>query len=94
MLCDVVETVREVTYLGDWVSAGGGFEAAVTALTRCGWVRFRECSVLLYGSTFPQILNEDVYKSYIRPSILYGINALCLKEGDILILRRTEKSKV
>ena len=31
-----METVRELTYLGDRVSAGGGFEAAVTARIRCG----------------------------------------------------------
>ena len=30
-LCDKVETVMEFTYLGDWVSAGGGCEAAVMA---------------------------------------------------------------
>ena len=30
MLCDEVETVREFTYLGDRVGAGGGCEAAVT----------------------------------------------------------------
>ena len=29
--CDEVESVREITYLGDRVSAGGGCEAAVTA---------------------------------------------------------------
>ena len=29
--CDEVETVREFTYLGDRVCAGGGCEAAVTA---------------------------------------------------------------
>ena len=34
-LCDEVKIVREVTYLGDRVSAGGGCEAAVTAITRC-----------------------------------------------------------
>ena len=32
-LCDEVETVSEFTYLGDWVSAGGGYESAVTART-------------------------------------------------------------
>ena len=37
MLGDEVETVRELTYLGDSVSAGGGCKAAVTARTRCGW---------------------------------------------------------
>ena len=31
-LCDEVETVSELTYLGDRVSAGGGCEAAVTAM--------------------------------------------------------------
>ena len=42
-LCDGVETVREITYLGNRVSAGGGCEAAVTVRTRCGWIKFREC---------------------------------------------------
>ena len=46
-LCDKVETVGEFTYLGDWVSAGGGRDAAVIARTRCGWVKFRECGDLL-----------------------------------------------
>ena len=41
-LCEGVETVREFTYLGDRVSDGRGCEAAVTARTRCGWVKFRE----------------------------------------------------
>ena len=30
------ETVRELTYLGDSESTSRGYEAAVTALTRCG----------------------------------------------------------
>ena len=42
MLCDEVDTVRQFTYLGDRVSAGGGCEAAVTGRTRCGCVRFME----------------------------------------------------
>ena len=44
-----METVREFTYLGDRVSAGGGCIVAVTARTRCGWVKFRECVELLHG---------------------------------------------
>ena len=51
-LCDEVVTVRLCTYLGDKVSAGGGCEAAVTARTRCGWVKFRKCGELLYGRRF------------------------------------------
>ena len=41
--CDKVETVREFTFLGDRVSVGGGYAAAVTARTRCDWANLREC---------------------------------------------------
>ena len=41
-LCDEVETESEFTYPGDRVSAGGGCEAAVTAKTRCEWIKLRE----------------------------------------------------
>ena len=59
-LCDEEETVGEFTYLGDRVSAGGGCETAVTAGTRCGCVKFRECSELLYGWRFPLRLKGAV----------------------------------
>ena len=62
-LCD------EFSYLGNSVSAGGGCEAAVTARTRCGWVKFWECGELLYGR-FPLKLRGTVYRSYVRPEIL------------------------
>ena len=69
-LCDEVETKWEFTYLGHRVSTGGGCEAVVTARTRCGMVKFRECGELLYDRTFPLRLKGDVYKSCIRPAML------------------------
>ena len=32
--------------------------------------------------------------SYVRPEILYGSEAWCLKESELGILRRTEKTMV
>ena len=93
-LCDEVETVREFTCLGDGVSAGGGCEAVVTARTKCSWVKLRECSELLYGRRFPLRLKEAVYENYVRPAILYGSEAWCLKESEMKILRRTDRSMV
>ena len=58
-LCVEVEFVRELAYLGDIVS--GGCEAAVTAKTRCGLVKFGECGELLYGRRFPLLLKWAVY---------------------------------
>ena len=71
-LCDKVETVKELTYLGDRLSEGGGCKAAMTARTICGLVKLRECSELLLGRRFPLKLKKAVYKSYVRPAILYG----------------------
>ena len=88
-LCDEVETVREFTYLGDRVRAGGRCEAAVTARTRCGWVIFWECGELLYGRGFLLRLKGAVYESYVRLGILYGGETWSLKESEMGILRMT-----
>ena len=50
-LCDGVETVSKFTYLGDRY-ATGGCETAVTARSRIGWMKFRECSEILKGRWF------------------------------------------
>ena len=52
------------------------------------------CGVLLCGRRFLVRLKGAVFKSYIRPSILYGSGALCLKESEMGILRGTERSMV
>ena len=76
---DEVKSVRELTYLGDSVRVGGGCMADVTARTRWGWVKLRECDELLLDMRFPLYLKRAVYKSYIMPAILYGSEAWCLK---------------
>ena len=59
--------------------------AAVIVRTRCGWVKFRECG---------ELLKEAVHKSYVRLAMLYGSEAWCLKESEMGILRRAERSIV
>ena len=80
-----METVREFTC--DRLSAGEGCEAVVTARTRYGWAKFRECVELLYGRRFPPMLKGAVYKSYVSSSILYVSEVCCLKESEIEILK-------
>ena len=65
------------------MNAGGGCGVALTARTTCGWVNIRECSDLLYEKIFPLYLKGSVYKSYVRPAILYGSEGWCLKESEI-----------
>ena len=56
-----METVYESTYLGNRVSVGGGCEATVSAVTRCGWDMLRECGELLYGRRFPLMPKGSVH---------------------------------
>ena len=81
--CHEVETVLEFTYLGDRASASGGCEAAVTAGTRFGLGKLRECGELLYGRRFPLKLKGAAYKSHVRVAILYGSETWCLKESEM-----------
>ena len=48
---------------------------------------------MLYGR-FPLKLKGAVYRSYVRPEILHGSEAWCLKESKMGILQRTERSMV
>ena len=46
------------------------------------------------GRRFPLRLKGAVNKCYVKPTILYGCEACCLKESKMGILRRTERSMV
>ena len=49
---------------------------------------------MLYGRRFPLRLKGAVYKSYVRSVILYGCETWCLKESEMVMLQRTERSMV
>ena len=72
-LCNEVEAVNGFCYLGDRLSASGGCEVAVTARIRIGWVRFRECGVIIWNR-FPLKIKGRVY-CCIRSAILNGREA-------------------
>ena len=65
------------------MTAVGGCETAVTVRTRCGWVKPMECGELLCGMRCPLELKGVVYGSYVRPEILYGSEAWCLRESEM-----------
>ena len=94
VMCDEAETVKGFCYFGDRLNASGGYEAAVTAKTRMGWNKFRECGEILFGKRFSLRMKGKIYKSYIRSAMLYGRETWCLRESEVAILRRAERSMV
>ena len=49
---DQLDFVKSFCYLGDRWNASGGREAALTARTRIGWIKFRERGDLLQSRKF------------------------------------------
>ena len=94
VLCNEVETVMGFCYLGDGLNASGGCETAVTSRVRIGWMKFRECGELLRGRRFSLRLKGMVYQSCVRSAMLYGSETWCLRESEMAILRRTERTMV
>ena len=94
VLCDEVETVKGFCYLGDRLNASGGCETAVTARIRIGWMKFRECGELLLGRRFFLKMKGMVYRSCVRSAMLHGSETWCLRENEMVILRRTERAMV
>ena len=39
-------------------------------------------------------MKEKVYKSYVRSTMLYGSETWCLRENEVAIVRRAERSIV
>ena len=70
-LCDGVETVKNFCCLGDRLNASGGFEAAVTASTKIGWIRFGECGKVLFGKRFSICLKKKFCQSCVQSTMLY-----------------------
>ena len=91
---DEVENGKGFCYLSNRLIASGGCEAAVTARTRLGWKKFRECGETFFEKKFSLQMKGKVYKSYARSAMLYGSETWCLRENEVVILRRAERSTV
>ena len=62
---DQLDFVKSFCYLGGRFITSGGSEAAVTARTRTGWIKFRECGKQPYGrKVFIKNEMKDVSELY------------------------------
>ena len=52
----------------------------------------RECGK--FRKIFSLQMKEKVYKSYVRSAMLYGSEMWCLRENEVAILKRAERSMV
>ena len=66
---DQVDLVKHVCYLGDRWIVSGRSEAAVTARSRIGFIRYRHCAELLHKRKLWLKMKGMIYQSCVRSAV-------------------------
>jgi len=82
--------VGKFKYLGTSMSESGGSEEAVKARVSAAWAKWRELNGVIYDKKMPRNLKMKIYKSIIRPVLLYGAEVWALRKKEERLLETTE----
>lgn len=89
-----IEQTREFKYLGSILAEEGGTEKAVRQRVKAVWQKWREVSGVILDRKIPLKLRMKIYKSVLRPVLLYGAETWSLRKKEEDILERTEMRMV
>ena len=87
----VLEAVDRFCYLGDMLSAGGGYIVAATARCKCAWGKFRENLPLLTSKPVPFDLRGRLFSSNVRSSMLHGTETWPMTSAALHRLCRNDR---
>ena len=77
-------------YLGSVISEEGGCDVEVRQRTKAAWAKWRQVSGVILDKRIPLKLRVKIYKTVIRPVLLYGAEAWALRRKEEGVLERTE----
>ena len=69
---EVIKTVDGFRYLGSTITVDGSEEWEVTRRIQAGWKNWREVSGVLCDMRMPVKLKGKVYKTVVRPAMMYA----------------------
>ena len=67
-----VKTVKTLKYLGSLFDAKGGAEKDVNNRVKIAWSEWRETTGVMCDRNIPTQLKDKVYKTAIKPAMVYG----------------------
>uniref|UniRef100_A0A2A4JTH5 Reverse transcriptase domain-containing protein n=1 Tax=Heliothis virescens TaxID=7102 RepID=A0A2A4JTH5_HELVI len=85
-----IPTVDHFKYLGSIISSDGGIERDVTHRTTTGWMKWRQLTGVMCDKRMPIRLKGKLYKTAIRPAILYGTECWASTKRHLSKLHVTE----
>ena len=88
---DKLEVVASFCYLGDMLSAGGGWEIAVTTHVKTAWKKFRELLSVLTSRHLSYKTRGHVYSSCVRSAMLHASETWPLTQTN---LQRNDRAMI
>ena len=72
ILDEEAERVTHFKYLGTRIEEEGGMETEIAKRVGAGWMNWKKCSGMLCDKRMPVKLKGKVYRTVVRPAMLYG----------------------
>ena len=72
ILGEEVERVTHFKYLGTSIEEEGGMETEIANRVGAGWMNGKKCSGVVCDKKMPVKLKGKVYRTVVRPAMLYG----------------------
>ena len=79
ILGEEVERFTHFKYLGTSIEEEGGMETEILKRVGAGWMNWKKCSGVLCDRRMPVKLKGKVYRTVVRPAMLYGACIKCIK---------------
>ena len=89
ILEEELQRVHHFKYLTSSVEETGGMATEITQIVSAAWRNGKRCSGMLCDRRKPVKLKGNVYKTVVRPALLYGADPWAIKERT----RGTTRSK-
>ena len=77
-----VERVNTFKYIGATLAENGDLDAEMTHRIQSGWKYWKRVSGILCDRIIHLIVKRNVYKTVVRPAMLYGAEALAVKKAQ------------
>ena len=68
----MLQRLHHFKYLGSSVDETGGMTTEITQRVSAAWINWMRCSGVLCNRRMPVKLKGKVYKTVVRPALLYG----------------------
>ena len=85
-----LEQSTEFKYLGSTVETSGGCEREVALRVKAAWRKWKEITPVICDRRMPIKLKTKLYKTIIRPVLLYGAETWTPRVKEIRLIQKTE----